>query len=556
MATNTTTTSSADLHSYFLRYNSRFPEGSLERFFIFYHDRLNQFDHLRSLDLTGIPNESFSRSIDRLVQSMPQLALTLYKIKDENAVFSDERTEHFIRFILTLQNVRQISLHKAHVILALESAVPTIEYICLESITITEMRKLKTYRPNLRFLTIKKINFNESNDKQSGTFPSNNLFVSISRNRLASKFVELETSFMKKILFMNLRIILSTLTHLSLQHSAGKTQNFGKFFDGSWWENCLKTSIPQLKSFAFEFIFGYPHKTLTFDEVKVMLIPFQTDYWLKEKRWYVNFILTSAHGPRLFTDEFQRDKCEMTDVNSLLKLSTNESLSTSQIMTELTIDYSAGDPLPSSLRFGSQVLDLYIQGPVLRAGSPSRYLSLNDHIRPYVDYCNVQRLRLAANIAFEDQKQLKTGFLRLFRNIRCMKIDRMEHLQSLLVQRKKAIHLMTNQIYLLKIVEPTNWWFWRDRRSIEDFCRVFINVKQLDLKVRDSQVMAIIIDALLNLEEAIFRFPISVNEILLANKDLCLFNTRLRCLNWSYEIFEKTVHLYKNKNEICSESEL
>jgi hypothetical protein len=168
----------------------------------------------------------------------------------------------------------------------------------------------------------------------------------------------------------------------------------------------------------------------------------------------------------------------------------------------------------------------------------------------------VRRLRLNTNIEREDKKQLKAGFLRLFRNVTCLKIDRMEHLQSLLVQRKKAIELMTNQIYLLKLVEPANWWFWHDRRSIDDFCRVFTNLKQLDLKVTDPKVMAIIIDALLNLEEAIFRFPISVNEILRINKYLCLFTARLHCLNWSYEIFKKTVHLYINRNQVCSKSEL
>lgn len=104
----------------------------------------------------------------------------------------------------------------------------------------------------------------------------------------------------------------------------------------------------------------------------------------------------------------------MTDVNSLLKLSTDESLSTSQTITELTIDYSAGNPSSTSLRFGKQVLDLYI-----RACTQSMcYLSLNDHIRSYVDYYNIQRLRLGANIAFEDKKELKTGLLRLFRNVK------------------------------------------------------------------------------------------------------------------------------------------
>jgi len=238
-------------------------------------------------------------------------------------------------------------------------------------------------------------------------------------------------------------------------------------------------------------------------------------------------------------------------------MSTNESLSVLQeTMTELTIDYSAGDLSPSSLRFGSQVLDLYIRGPIPRTGSPFNCLSLNDHIRPYVDYCNVQRLRLGTKIAREDKKQLKAGFVRLLRNVTCLKIDCMEYLQSLLVQRKKVIDLLKNQIYLLNIVETTNWWFWRDRRSIDNFCQVFINLKQLDLKVSHPQVMAIIVDALLNLEEAIFRFPMFVREILLENKDLCLSQTRLRSTNWSYEILAKTVHLYVNINDICSESEL
>jgi hypothetical protein len=84
--------------------------------------------------------------------------------------------------------------------------------------------------------------------------------------------------------------VFSTMKHLcddkriSLQHYADKSQNFDKFFDGLWWEHCLKTSIPQLKSFAFEFVFGYPHKALTVDEAKIILLPFQRDFWLKEKR--------------------------------------------------------------------------------------------------------------------------------------------------------------------------------------------------------------------------------------------------------------------------------
>jgi hypothetical protein len=119
--------------------------------------RLDQFDHIRSLDLTGVSNASFLQVINRLIQSMPQLALTLYKIKDGNTDFPAERIENFIRLILTLQNIRHVSLYEPNVLFGLESAVPTIENICLESITIREMQKLKTYRPNLRFFSVKQI---------------------------------------------------------------------------------------------------------------------------------------------------------------------------------------------------------------------------------------------------------------------------------------------------------------------------------------------------------------------------------------------------------------
>ena len=77
---------------------------------------------------------------------------------------------------------------------------------------------------------------------------------------------------------------------------------------------------------------------------------------------------------------------------------------------------------------------------------------------------------------------------------RYLKIDRMEYLYSLFNQRKKVIDLITKQIHLLQIVEPINWWF----------CRVFPNVKQLDLNLRHSQIMITIIDNLLHIEEAIY----------------------------------------------------
>ena len=90
-------------------------------------DLLNEFDHLRSLDLTGVSNECFSRLIDHLVKTTPQLALTLFHIKDQNIEFPDQRIQDWIRFILILHNLRQISLYHPTLILALESAIPTIE---------------------------------------------------------------------------------------------------------------------------------------------------------------------------------------------------------------------------------------------------------------------------------------------------------------------------------------------------------------------------------------------------------------------------------------------
>ena len=136
------------------------------------------------------------------------------------------------------------------------------------------MRKLKEYRPNLRYLSVKQLKLIRSQDKQSMTSPPENIFLSIKYNRILSKFVEVETNLMKKILFVNFSMVLSTLTHLSVQHSCVKNQHVNKFFDGSGWESSLKTSIPLLKSFAFEFAFNYPHRALTIEDAKQILVPF------------------------------------------------------------------------------------------------------------------------------------------------------------------------------------------------------------------------------------------------------------------------------------------
>lgn len=516
-----------------------------DHFSIFSH-----FDHLRSLDLTGVPNECFSQTIDCLVKMMPQLALTLSQIKDKNIDFSDGRTRDFIRFVLTLQNLRQVSFRKPNAILALESAVPTIEYIYCESITFTEMCKLKEYRPSLRFLSVKQIKFDA---EQSMTIPPSNIFSNIKHNRpiCVFQFIEMGTHLMKNILFVNLAVALSTLTHLSVQQSAVKSENWTEFFDGSSWENSLKTSMPLLKSFAFEFLFNYPNETITIEQGRLILIPFQTDYWLKEKQWYVYFISSPKYHSRLFTYQFQRDKYEMTDINPSIKLSTNPS---SQTVTELTIDYSLGNPSSTSLKFDEQVLDLYIRGSIPSTECVLQYISLNDHIRPYVDYHCVECLRLGAKLAFEDRWQVETGLLELFRNIRYLKIDRMEYLYSLFNQRKKVIDLIRKQIHLLQIVEPINWWFCRDMLTIKHFFRVFANVKQLDLNLQHSQIMIMIINNLLHLEEAIFRFSDAGEDIFLSNTDSVLSNTRLHSLNWSYELFNRIIHLNIDQNDIEGKS--
>ncbi|CAF1622676.1 unnamed protein product [Adineta ricciae] len=517
---------------------------SSNQFFTLYEHQLHTFDHLRSLDLSGITNTSFSQVIDHLIESMPQLAITLLKIRDHHPHVNKERVEHSIRFLTTLQNIRQISLQKPDILLALMSTVPTIGCVSLESCTIKDVRKIKEYLPNLRSFTVQNVRLEHLEDALPGTTSSKSV-LNIDHNRITFKFTELPTTFMKKVLFNDLQMVLSNLTCLSLQSHASQKQNFDEFFDGSWWESSLKTSAPFLKEFVFEFFYGYDHRELTVEKMNAILMPFRTDFWLKEKHWYVYLILSHTRGSRLFTNEFLRDMRDMTDVNSLVRGSTDQLFDTlSETTTALTIDYSAGTPSPTSLRFGAQVIDLYIRGPQPLPGSPVRCISLKNHIQPYVDYCNVKRLRLGACLVREDKKQLKAGLLKLFRNVTCLKIDCMEQLQSLFNQREKVLNLLKNQIYLLVIVAPINWGFWRDRRAIDTFCQMFANLKQLDLNVSAPEVMAIIIDALLNLEEAIFRFPESTSQILQVHRDLCLSRTRLKTMHGRYEIFSHAVHLF------------
>jgi hypothetical protein len=291
---------------------------------------------------------------------------------------------------------------------------------------------------------------------------------------------------------------LPNLTHLCLKHKMTENESLDELFDGSWWESTIKKSTPSLKSFIFEFDSNDCHKVeATLDKMNSIMAPFQTKFWLVEKRWFVNLILSAKNGMRLFTREFARRINEMTDVDSSLKTSTDQSFLAIQekTITELTVNYSCVRPSPTSLRFGSQILDLYIRNSIPSSKVQSEFLSLKNDIRPYVDFCNVQRLR---------------------------------------AQQKKAVDLLKNQILVLKVVEPTNWWFWRDRPTIDAFCRIFSNLKQLDLGVYHHQVMTIIVDNLLNLEEAIFRFNEDVEQILLENKNFGLCKTRLRSFNWSF----------------------
>ena len=517
--------------------------------FIQYQEK---FNHLRSLDFTGIPDKMFSRLVDHLVISMPELKWTLHKIEDKCVEYSSLRTMDFTRLMLWLQQVRQISMYKPTALLALEKAVPTIERVSIETCTTVQMQALCEYRPNLRSVNVTEILLDGAHDKASIEFFIES-GVRLSRHLTLSSLNGVKRRILYQTLFVGLASILSTLTHLRLKHIARDIRSLDSFLYGSSWERSLKASSPLIKSFAFGFGCNYYGQKVTLDDLTSILTSFQTEYWIKEKRWYVNIISSLSHGFRLFTKEFERDQYEMSNVNSALKLSTNPSYAiSSETATKLTIDYSEGVPSLTSMHFGNQVTALHIRGPMQRIGTG--FLSLNSDIRPYVDYSNVKHLRLGVNLIREDNKQLEGGFVRLFRNVTSLKIDRLENLQSLVNQRKKATELLTTQILALEIVEETNWEFCRNQRAIHEFCQLFSALRQLDLKVTDPRVMAIIIEDLRQLEEALFWFSENVQDMLMIYSDLCLSRTRLRALHWFYEIFPDTVHIEISPAGICSTS--
>ncbi|CAF1227573.1 unnamed protein product [Adineta steineri] len=530
----------------FYKFNKYSAAYHSDRFFTFCHDRLDQFNRIRSLDLYGIPEESFSQVIDRLISLIPQLALTLYRIIDLNFPF-DERIEHYTRFIRTLQNLREISFCTPCVLLKLMPIVFTIQHVNLIRCTINQWRDIKAYLPNLCSIKIGYLDIADNHSSEGSIITA----ISINHDQTTSKIIGFDPSLMKTTVFVDLHINLSTLSYLSLQHQANTNQDFDEYFDGSWWESTLKISAPMLKSFEFEFYFHNP-PYLSLKRMDKIMKPFQTAYWMTQKRWYVHFMSSDEYGSYLFTKKFafdQYDDCESSSTCNRWSI-------WKSVTRGLVIDYSTGHSLPNLLESNDPTIDLYIRGPMLQTIESSGYLTLEDHIKPYVNYNYVERLRLGANIKREGRRKSKHNLRALFRQVTYLKIDRLEYLDSLYAQRIKFLRRLAKKIDLIILVEKTNWCFSSDKMAIDKFCQFFLNLKQLDLTVNDLQAMTFIIDALLHLEKAIFRFPIYIREILLINEDLCLFTTRLNTMNWSYEIFQNTIHLYIGPKEICSESKL
>ena len=254
------------------------------------------FNHLRSLDFTGVPDHVFSRLVDHLVGSMPQLKWTLHNMKDKCVEYSSLRTMDFTRLMLWLEHVRLIAMYKLDALLALEKAVPTIECVFVETCTTVQMQALHEYRPNLRSLNVTEILLQGVRDDGSIEFFTGSR-VTLSGHQLLSIFNGPEQRTVYQTLFVGLAPILSTLTHLRLQHTARDIQSLDMFLVGSWWEKSLKASAPLIKSFEFEFgCKSHQRQEVTLDDMNSILSSFQTEYWMKEKRWHVNIISSSSHG--------------------------------------------------------------------------------------------------------------------------------------------------------------------------------------------------------------------------------------------------------------------
>ncbi|CAF3108676.1 unnamed protein product [Rotaria sp. Silwood2] len=232
---------------------------------------LRQFNCLRSLSLLITGEEKLKAIAGQLsIRLLQSFSLKIEKSDDRRK----NTTARFLSSIIAKSNLSKLELD----IQAgrLEKIVWPAQYSiqCLRITSVIAFDQLCTIfscSPHLRTLMIESFFFQNTNQSLLTSSLTTHF-----QQLTSLTFEKLDTQIDNLELFLSLT---SSLVHLTVI-------GYGNYHDGNRWEYFIQLHLPLLSEFRF-FFSQMQCVQQNAENIKLIIAPFQTPFWLEDKRWYV-----------------------------------------------------------------------------------------------------------------------------------------------------------------------------------------------------------------------------------------------------------------------------
>ena len=241
--------------------------GQLSRLDLPSYTRL-QYLSLLEMDESQLQESIFS-SLN--LQHAESVTLTIKKYRDEQV----KQTQELLSWILTGLALRRVEINfmESRFPLDVSTKNDLVQHLTLHTVNdVNRLSILLELLPQLHTLILKRLSFSTLKLPLK-CFPA---LKSLSIEEFNGPIDRLEPFFLWTPGLMYLKI-------------CGR----GNTFDALRWEDFVQMNLTQLVSFEFSF-FLYPGGTLTPEELIAIMEPFQSSFWLEQKKW----LMTCSHAMR------------------------------------------------------------------------------------------------------------------------------------------------------------------------------------------------------------------------------------------------------------------
>ncbi|UJR06692.1 hypothetical protein I4U23_010978 [Adineta vaga] len=418
---------------------------------------LLEFSNLCSLSLNGITKNNW-RDLQSILPQISKLsAFRVNRCDLQNIDFISTLPISQLQTLFIPQSISKSILNSSLI------------YLTISKCSLNVLFDLLNNTSQLQYLKIKLVKYDNSNTITKSINYNNN-----------------HASYLKTLIIDGFQCEINDL--MTLLQQTSNLEKFtiryytdGSIIDANRWEYLIKNYLSHLKIFKFEFKF---FNSTNIDET--ILKEFQNDFWSNQHHWYTEYFIGEHLSGSIYTIPYPSNKFEIGLFNMDTTRYQNgliNSINTFDNVKELTIDVRMFTE--NNEYYFSNINSLTCEDPY----TMPRYYTV-------ITYSSFKTIQIMVNLS--SLKHLSIGDSQfetsdIFKEI----FQSAKHLSSLEISLPYLISLFED-IELCQYLSKSITKLVTTDRSIEkfddleEFCKVFVNLKQLQCSLNESEILFLI----------------------------------------------------------------